>query len=203
MRLLLVVHPESRLQAECPYCFHLMAFERRIRGFTDSYSLNNTYNYLPANSPLRPTTLLALLSVLALSSDLEALPLSSTYLTTSLDQWAISTPEKIAFLTDAAEIYQSASLLSKALELNLVALNIEVSEQVAERAVALTLASDKQFDLGDVLKTPDVAGQLKGKAAEVVQLFTEADELEAVSQGQKWAEANSSYITSFGKSYIY
>lgn len=175
--------------------------ENRKKGMewkADLRSLNNTYNYLPANSPLRPTTLLALLSVLALSSDLEALPLSSTYLSTSLNQWAIPTTEKITFLTNAAEVYQSASLVSKALESNLVALNIEVSEKVVERAVALTLANDKRFDLGDVLKTPGVTGQLKGKSAEVVRLFTDADELEAVSQGQKWAQDNSSYITSFG-----
>lgn len=157
--------------------------------------MNNNYNYLPANSPLRPTTLLALLSVLALSGDLASLPLSTSFINNSLNEWAISGAEKIAFLVEASEIYQSASLLSKALDLNLVALNSEATEQIAERAVALTLASEDKYDLGDVLKTPGVTGKISGKAAELVQLFTEADELEAVGQGQKWAQANASYIS--------
>lgn len=165
--------------------------------------MNNTYNYLPSNSPLRPITLLALLSVLALSSDLEALPLSSAFLNTALSQWAIPASEKITFLVQASEIYQSAtpSLVSKSLELNLAALNLEATEQVAEKAVALTLASDDRYDLGDVLKTPGVSSKITGKAAELVRLFTDADELEAVSQGQKWAQDNSSYIQNFCESY--
>jgi hypothetical protein len=117
-----------------------------------------------------------------------------------LNQWSISTSEKIAFLTEASEIYQSASLLSKALELSLLALDIEVSEQVAEKAVVLTLADDTKFDLSQVLKTQGVTGKISGKAAELVKLFTEADELEAVSQGQTWAESNASYLSGFSKS---
>jgi translation initiation factor 3 subunit M len=151
---------------------------------------------------LRPTTLLALLSVLALSSDLPALSLSSSSLATSLNQWAIPTSEKIAFLVEAADIYQSASLLSKSLELSLLALNIEVSEQVAEKAVVLTLADESKFDLSQVLKTQGVTAKISGKAAELVRLFTEADELEAVSQGQQWAEANVSYISGFSRSLL-
>jgi translation initiation factor 3 subunit M len=164
--------------------------------------LNNTYNYLPSNSPLRPIALLALLSVLAISSDLEALPLSSSFLTTALSQWAISSSEKIDFLVQASDIYQSAtpSLVAKSLELHLAALDLEVTEKVAEKAVALTLASENRYDLGDVLKTPGVSSKINGKAAELVRLFTEADELEAVSQGQKWAQDNSSFISSFGES---
>jgi translation initiation factor 3 subunit M len=151
---------------------------------------------------LRPTTLLALLSVLALSSDLPALSLSSSSLATSLNQWAIPTSEKIAFLVEAADIYQSASLLSKSLELSLLALNIEVSEQVAQKAVVLTLADESKFDLSQVLKTQGVTAKISGKAAELVRLFTEADELEAVSQGQQWAEANASYISGFSTSLL-
>lgn len=63
----------------------------------------------------------------------------------------------------------------------------------------MTLASEKRYDLGDVLKTPGVSSKITGKAAELVKLFTDADELEAVSQGQKWAQDNSSYISNFGE----
>jgi hypothetical protein len=134
---------------------------------------------------------------LALASELEALPLSPATLSTSLNQWAILTSDKIAFLTEASDIYKSASLLSKALELSLLALNIEVSEANAEKAVVLTLANETKFDLTQVLKTQGVSGKISGKAAELVKLFTEADELEAVSQGQTWAQENASYLSGF------
>ena len=134
---------------------------------------------------------------MALASELEALPLSPATLSTSLNQWAISSTDKIAFLTEASEIYKSASLLSKALELSLLALNVEVSESNAEKAVVLTLADETKYDLSEVLKTQGVSGKISGKAAELVKLFTEADELEAVSQGQTWAEANASYLSGF------
>lgn len=80
-------------------------------------------------------------------------------------------------------------------------MNLEATEQVAEKAVALTLASEGRYDLGDVLKTPGVSSKITGKAAELVKLFTDADELDAVSQGQKWAQENSSYIQNFGESW--
>jgi hypothetical protein len=79
-----------------------------------------------------------------------------------------------------------------------LALNIEVSEEVVEKAVVLALANETKFDLSEVLKTQG-AGAKAGKAAELVKLFTEADELEAVSQGQTWAESNASYISGFGE----
>jgi len=163
-------------------------------------SLNYTYNSLPANSPLRPTTLLALLNVLALAEDLDALTITPSSLQTSLNQWAIPSAEKTKFLTEASETFQSANLLSKALELVLLALNIEISESLVEKAVVLTLANETKFDLSEVLKTQGVSARISGKAAELVKLFTEADELEAVSQGQTWAQSNESYISGFCRS---
>jgi len=163
-------------------------------------SLNHTYNFLPANSPLRPTTLLALFHNLALGSDLEALAITPSSLTSSLNQWAVPNSEKISFLTEASEIYKSANLLSKALEFAVLALGIELSEPVAEKAVVLALANETKFDLSEVLKTQGVSGKISGKAAELVKLFTEADELEAVSQGQSWAKENESYLSGFCKS---
>jgi hypothetical protein len=128
------------------------------------------------------------------------LTITPTSLSQSLQQWDIPTSEKIAFLTEASDIFKSASLLPKALELSLLALNIEVSESVAENAVVLTLANETKFDLSEVLKTQGVTAKISGKAAELVRLFTEADEMEAVSQGQSWAQENSSYVSGFGKS---
>jgi len=164
-------------------------------------SLNYTYNSLPANSPLRPTTLLALLSVLSLAEDLDALTITPSSLQTSLNQWAVPSAEKIKFLTEASETYKSANLLSKALELVLLALNTEVSESLAEKAVVLTLANETKFDLSEVLKTQGVSAKISGKAAELVKLFTEADELDAVSQGQTWAQSNESYLSGFCRSF--
>lgn len=93
-------------------------------------------------------------------------------------------------------------MLSKSLELSLLALDVEVSEQVAERAVVLTLANESKFDLSQVLKTQGVSAKISGKAAELVRLFTEADELEAVSQGQQWADSNASYVSGLSKSHL-
>ena len=104
-------------------------------------------------------------------------------------------------MTEASETYQSANLLSKALELVLLALNIEISESLAEKAVVLTLANETKFDLSEVLKTQGVSAKISGKAAELVKLFTEADELEAVSQGQTWSQSNDSYISGFCRSF--
>jgi translation initiation factor 3 subunit M len=191
---LLSVHHESRLLPECkPPALYAYGQE-----LTDS--LNYTYNFLSSNSPLRPTALLALLSVLSLASDLEALAVTPSSLSASINQWAVPTSEKINFLTEASEIYKSANLLSKALEFTLLALNIEVSEAVAEKAIVLTLANETKFDLSEVLKTQGVTAKISGKAAELVKLFTEADELDAVSQGQTWAQANESYLSGFCKS---
>lgn len=81
----------------------------------------------------------------------------------------------------------------------MLALDIEVSEKVVEKAVVLTLADETKFDLSQVLKVQGISGKISGKSAELVKLFTEADELEAVSQGQAWAEANASYLSSFSK----
>ena len=100
-------------------------------------------------------------------------------------------------MTEASETYKTANLLSKALELVLLALNTEVSESLAEKAVVLTLANETKFDLSEVLKTQGVSAKISGKAAELVKLFTEADELDAVSQGQTWAQSNESYLSGF------
>jgi hypothetical protein len=81
----------------------------------------------------------------------------------------------------------------------LVALNESVEQKVVERAVVLSLASDETFDLNDVLRVQGVKDQLSGKLGELVQLFTEVDELEAVEKGQSWVSSNSSFIEGAGE----
>ncbi|WVF66508.1 hypothetical protein IAT40_001248 [Kwoniella sp. CBS 6097] len=158
--------------------------------------LNNTYNYLAPSSPLRPTVLLSLLTLLAHSSDISVLPLSFSTLTSALSQWSISSAEKVSFLTSAAELYQSLGDLSKALEILTIALKESVDAKIVEKAVLLNLAVTDKFELDEVLKIQGVKEQL-GKAAEVVALF-EGDEIEAVEKGNKWASANGSWVEGAG-----
>ncbi|ORX35139.1 hypothetical protein BD324DRAFT_634026 [Kockovaella imperatae] len=156
--------------------------------------LNNTYNYLPPTSSLRPHTLTTLLSLLALSSELSALPLHTASLSASLTQWDISSDEKISFLLSAADIYAQAGQLPKALEIQLLALRLKPSSDIAERALALALADQTRFSLDDVLRLEGVKASLNGKMAEVKGLFEGSDEVGAVKQGLEWSSSSSSWI---------
>ncbi|WVR03070.1 hypothetical protein IAU60_000059 [Kwoniella sp. DSM 27419] len=158
--------------------------------------LSNTYNYVPASSPLRPTVLLSLLSLLAHSADISTLPLSTSTLTAALSQWSVSSSEKVSFLVSASELYQSTGDLAKALEVLTLALKESVDPKIVEKAVLLNLAVPTKFELDEVLKVQGVKEQL-GKSAEVVELF-EGDEVEAVEKGKKWAAANGSWIEGAG-----
>lgn len=163
-------------------------------------SLNNTYNYLPPQSSLRPVALLPLLSLLSLLSDISAVDLSRSTIESALNQWAVSSSEKVQFLTSASEIYQSAGALPKALELSIVALGESVEPKLVEKAVVLSLAVEDKFDLTEVLKVQGARDQISGKLGELVALFTEVDELEAVEKGQSWISSNSSFIENAGTS---
>ena len=168
-------------------------------GRADPGRLNNTYNYLPPTSPLRPHALLALIHLLSLSSELAALPLSSSTLTSALNQWDIPPAEKISFLSSAAGIYAQSGNLSKALEIQLLALRLQPSSELAERAVAFALADDTRFSLDDVLRAEGVKGSLNGKMTEVVGLFEGGDEIDAVKKGQQWATSSSSWVEGLGE----
>ncbi|KAK4684773.1 translation initiation factor 3 subunit M, partial [Tremellales sp. Uapishka_1] len=159
--------------------------------------LNNTYNYLPPTSTLRPTTLLALLSLLSISSDLSTLSLTPSSLITALSQWTLSSAEKVAFLTSASKIYQAAGDLEKALETYILALQYSTDKEIVETAVVLAIAVESRFDLNDVTRVEGVQGRFEGKTGELVALFTETDELEAVGKGKTWLEANGSWIEGF------
>ncbi|WWD22666.1 hypothetical protein CI109_107159 [Kwoniella shandongensis] len=159
--------------------------------------LNNTYNLLPASSPLRPSVLLTLLSLLAGPSDLSSLPLTTQTLTIALAQWQLSSAEKVQFLSSASELFQSSGSLPRALDLLTLALKESVEAQLVEKAILVALAVQDKFELDDVLSVQGVKEQLSGKAAEVVSLF-EGDEVEAVGKGQKWVAANGSWVESAG-----
>jgi hypothetical protein len=163
--------------------------------------LSNTYNYLPSSSPLRAFTLLALLVILARSSELASLPLTPAFLTSALSQWSIPQSEKIAFLTRASAIHQSAEQLPRALELAVLALQHgSVEKPTAEKAVVLALSVRDNLSLDEVLEVQGVRSALDGKMAELVKLFTEVDEVEAVGKGNEWAAANASWVEAFGES---
>lgn len=158
--------------------------------------LTNTYNLLPASSPLRPTVLLALIQLLAASDDLAALPISGV--SAALAQWSVSEADKVAFLTQAAAVYEKAGKLDSALTLTLLALERDVNAKTAEHALALALAQNDRFDLDDLLKVQGVRDVLTGKAAELVALFTSVDELEAVQKAAEWTKANGAYVSGLG-----
>jgi translation initiation factor 3 subunit M len=173
-------------------------WDRQEVELTDS--LNNTYNILPSSSPLRPTVLLALISLLSLSGDLKTLSLTPLSLTISLSQWAISPQEKLEFLTSASAIYAGARESHRALELQIIAIEqLQAGKDAVEKAVVYALSDDKRFSVDDVLRVQGVKEKVEGKTAELVKLF-EGDALEGVKKGQEWVGANSSWIEGFCES---
>ncbi len=171
-----------------------------MRNVAHADSLNNTYNHYPPSSPLRPPTLFALISLLNTLSDLPSLPLSPTLLSTALSQWSIPDTEKVAFLSSASAIYESARSFSKALELHVLALGLSVDTKVVEKALVLAIAVEDRFNLDEVLRVQGVKDGITGTLGELVKLFTGVDELEAVKQGQEWLSSNRSYLEGFGQS---
>lgn len=159
--------------------------------------LNNTYNFLPTSSPLRPTALLSLLTLLALSSDLKLLSLSSSTILNSLSQWDISSADKLAFITSASAIYAGARESRKALELHLLAIEqLQAGPDVVEKAIVYAVADEKRFTLHDVLRAPGVQGKVGDKAKELLGLF-EGDVEGSVKKGQEWVAANKSWVEGF------
>ncbi|WOO85117.1 Eukaryotic translation initiation factor 3 subunit M [Vanrija pseudolonga] len=160
--------------------------------------LNNTYNYLAATSPLRSTVLLALITLLGAFDDLATLTVTSASLSAALAQWSVSEADKVAFLTAASAVYEKAGDLDHAYILSLLALERSVDAKLVEHALALALAQSNRFDLDDLFKVQGTRDALQGKAAELVALFTSADEIEAVSQATTWTAANGPYVSGLG-----
>lgn len=85
--------------------------------------------------------------------------------------------------------------------MTLMALQESVEPKIVEKAVILSLAVDDSFDLNEVLRVQGVKDGLSGNAklGELVELFTQVDELEAVGKGQSWVGSNSSFIEGAGE----
>ncbi|WWC67335.1 uncharacterized protein I206_101243 [Kwoniella pini CBS 10737] len=158
--------------------------------------LNNTYNTLPASSPLRPAVLLSLLSLLASSSDLSILPLSSSTLSKAVAQWSIPSAEKVSTLLSIADLYTSSDL-KQSLEILTSALKESVDSKIVEKAVLVNLAINDKFELDEILAIQGAKENL-GQAAPVVELFTDNDEIAAVKKGLEWAKSNGSWVESAG-----
>ncbi|WWD06357.1 hypothetical protein V865_004447 [Kwoniella europaea PYCC6329] len=169
---------------------------RQSRVDVASRILNNTYNYLPSTSSLRPTVLLSLLSLLSTSSDISILPLSSEVLSKSISQWAISSKEKVDFLLSLSQLYLSASELHKALDVLIIALKESVDTKIVEKAILVNLAISDKFELDEILKIQGVKENL-GNAKSVVDLY-EGDEVENVKKGQEWAKSNAAWVEGAG-----
>ena len=88
------------------------------------------------------------------------------------------------------------------MELHIFALGL--SEQAGkasllEKALVLAISVADRFSLDEVLRVQGVKQNLTGKMGELVRLFTEVDELQAVKEGQEWLGANGPYLESFGE----
>jgi translation initiation factor 3 subunit M len=166
--------------------------------FVLTRSLTNSYNFFPAESPLRPAVLLTLITLLGAADDLAALPLTPADLTPALNQWSTSEEDKVAFLTQAAGVYEKAGELSRALDLTVLALERAVDAKTAEHALALALALPNRFDVDDILKVQGARDALSGPADELVDLFTKVDELAAVDKAAAWAKTNAAYVEKLG-----
>ena len=166
-------------------------------GNTD-ISLNNTYNFLPSTSPLRPTVLLSLISLLSLSSDLESLVLSPSTIFNAISTWDISSEEKSQFVASAAAVYASSKATSKALELTLIAVeHLNASQAVVDKVLVYAIADPKRYTVDDVLRVKGVKAE--GTTGELISLF-QGDMLESVKKGQEWVQSNKSWIESQSES---
>ncbi|CAK9786961.1 unnamed protein product [Cutaneotrichosporon oleaginosum] len=160
--------------------------------------LTNSYNFFPAESPLRPAVLQTLITLLGAADDLSALPLTPATLIPALNQWSTSEEEKVAFLTHAAGVYEKAGELSRALDLTVLALERAIDAKTAEHALALALALPNRFDVDDILKVQGARDALSGPADELVDLFTKVDELAAVEKAAAWSKTNAAYVEKLG-----
>jgi hypothetical protein len=71
---------------------------------------------------------------------------------------------------------------------------------VVADAVVSALSVESRYGVEDVIKVvKSVGGSLDGQTAELVSLFSDKDELEAVKAGQDWVKTNGSWIEGFGE----
>ena len=167
-------------------------------------SLTNIYNLLPTSSGLRPQTLTSLFQLLTSNSTLELsyFPLTNAWLTAALSQWEISASDKISWLSNTAEIYETKGSKKgdkeKALELRVFALrtavqdgNADESKNLTQKALRALFAIPSKFEMDEVLNVKSAREGLSGQYKELVELF-ENGELEA---GLSWVQKNESFLS--------
>jgi predicted lactoylglutathione lyase len=76
----------------------------------------------------------------------------------------------------------------------------KVDDKMVEQAVVSALSVQNKYAVEDVVKAvKSVGASVSGPAKELVGLFSEVDELEAVAKGQEWVKANGSWIEGFSE----
>jgi translation initiation factor 3 subunit M len=181
-------------------------------------SVTNAYNLLPSSSPLRPTTLLTLISLL--SADLlPSLSLSINQIEQYLFEWSLSDEARIQWLADLAALYENAvsasaapssatttQLKEKALELRVLGLTVAahkglgVDSQNVEKTVGAALAVPARFDLSPILSIKGVRDSLQGDVKELVALLEGEGESGAdFTKAAAWIQGKSSWLESIGE----
>ena len=80
-----------------------------------------------------------------------------------------------------------------------LALSFTVDEKIVDKALVLAISVEDVSKLDDVMKVQGVKEAAKGKMGELVALFTDSDELEAVARGQKWLDTDASWCEGFSE----
>ncbi|PWN40223.1 hypothetical protein IE81DRAFT_325788 [Ceraceosorus guamensis] len=142
--------------------------------------LSNTFNSLSASSPLRLTTLTALLNLAAANEELDYLSESLLATPAWLSTWSIPSSAKSALLLDIASKLDAADQKAKAYEFLLTHLRYldSVSEakkeqvaQAAEQTIAAALSLPNVWDFDNLLQIGPIQA-LKGQPAfELLSIF--------------------------------
>ncbi len=180
--------------------------------------MTNAYNLLPSTSPLRPRTLLALLSLLSVDL-LPSLSLSVSQIEQYIFEWSISDSDRIQWLNDVAAVYEagiSASaapsaatttqLKEKSLELRVLALTVAavkglgIEASAVEKTIGAALSVASRFDISGVLSIKGVRESLKGDIKELVALLEGEGEAGGdLKKATVWVESKSQWLESIGK----
>lgn len=181
--------------------------------------MTNAYNLLPSTSPLRPRTLLALLSLL--SADLlPSLSLSISQIEQYIFEWSISDSDRVQWLKDVAAVYETGistsaapsaatttQLKEKSLELRVLALTVVavkglgIDASAVEKTIGAALSVPARFDISGVLSINGVRQSLQGDVKELVALLEGDGETAGdLKKATAWVESKGQWLESIGVS---
>jgi translation initiation factor 3 subunit M len=181
--------------------------------------MTNAYNLLPSTSPLRPRTLLALLSLL--SADLlPSLSLSISQIEQYIFEWSISDSDRVQWLKDVAAVYETGistsaapsaatttQLKEKSLELRVLALTVVavkglgIDASAVEKTIGAALSVPARFDISGVLSINGVRQSLQGDVKELVALLEGDGETAGdLKKATAWVESKGQWLESIGES---